>query len=172
MQSAIDTGKAVADISADERFYNRSVRIRRKVMEWMAEKVGRAVRHPRGDGGSGCATCEVLDALLAEMDLPVQPAGDAVPHTGAFELLRHQGEERVMTPKPARGSTVPRLRQPDKEPRKSRSLVSISKTAPPAAPKTGTTAAPAKTPTPSPGAEIVASCFGPTTHVLKVGVLG
>ena len=40
MQSAIDTGKAVADISADERFYNRSVRIRRKVMEWMAEKVG------------------------------------------------------------------------------------------------------------------------------------
>lgn len=40
MQTAIDTGKAVADISADERFYNRSVKIRRKVMEWMVEHVG------------------------------------------------------------------------------------------------------------------------------------
>lgn len=39
MQTAIDTGKAVADISADERFYNRSVRIRRKIMEWMAAHV-------------------------------------------------------------------------------------------------------------------------------------
>ena len=35
LQTAIDTGKAVADISADERFYARSVRIRRKIMEWM-----------------------------------------------------------------------------------------------------------------------------------------
>jgi len=39
MQSAIDTGKAVADISADERFYNRSVKIRRKIMEWMMKHV-------------------------------------------------------------------------------------------------------------------------------------
>jgi hypothetical protein len=39
MQTAIDTGKAVADISADERFYNRSVKIRRLVMEWMAAHV-------------------------------------------------------------------------------------------------------------------------------------
>jgi hypothetical protein len=35
-QTAIDTGKAVADITAEERFYNRSVRIRRKILEWMA----------------------------------------------------------------------------------------------------------------------------------------
>ena len=40
MQTAVDTGKAVADVSADERFYNRSVRIRRKIMLWMADHVG------------------------------------------------------------------------------------------------------------------------------------
>lgn len=39
MQTAVDTGKAVADISADERFYNRSVRIRRLVMKFLAEHV-------------------------------------------------------------------------------------------------------------------------------------
>ena len=39
MQTAIDSGKVVADISADERFYNRSVRIRRKVMEFLIEHV-------------------------------------------------------------------------------------------------------------------------------------
>lgn len=39
MQTAIDSGKAVADISADERFYARSVRIRRYIMAWMVENV-------------------------------------------------------------------------------------------------------------------------------------
>jgi hypothetical protein len=39
MQTAVDTGKAVADISADERFYARSVRIRRLILEWMAQNV-------------------------------------------------------------------------------------------------------------------------------------
>lgn len=39
LQTSIDTGKAVADISADERFYNRSVRIRKRVMMWMVEHI-------------------------------------------------------------------------------------------------------------------------------------
>ena len=39
MQTGIDTGKALADISADERFYQRSVKIRRKILEWMADHV-------------------------------------------------------------------------------------------------------------------------------------
>jgi hypothetical protein len=39
IQDALDGGKAMADISADERFYNRSVRIRRKVMKWLLENV-------------------------------------------------------------------------------------------------------------------------------------
>ncbi len=39
MQTAIDSGKAVADISADERFYARSVRIRRLIMGWMVDNV-------------------------------------------------------------------------------------------------------------------------------------
>lgn len=39
VQDALDGGKAMADISADERFYNRSVRIRRKVMAWLMENV-------------------------------------------------------------------------------------------------------------------------------------
>jgi hypothetical protein len=38
-QTSIDKGKVIGDISADERFYNRSVKIRRKVMEWMIENV-------------------------------------------------------------------------------------------------------------------------------------
>lgn len=38
-QTAIDTGKTVADISAEERFYNRSVRIRASIMRWMIEHV-------------------------------------------------------------------------------------------------------------------------------------
>ena len=38
-QTSLDKGKVIADITADERFYNRSVKIRRKIMTWMAENV-------------------------------------------------------------------------------------------------------------------------------------
>ena len=42
-KKAIDDGmKPFADISAEERFYNRSVRIRRKILKWMVEHVGEA----------------------------------------------------------------------------------------------------------------------------------
>lgn len=37
IQKALDGGKAVEDISAEERFYNRSVRIRRGIMAWLVE---------------------------------------------------------------------------------------------------------------------------------------
>lgn len=34
------TGKVVADVSADERFYNRSVKIRKKILVWMSDHIG------------------------------------------------------------------------------------------------------------------------------------
>ena len=37
VQRAIDSGKAVEDISAEERFYNRSIKIRRGIMAWLVE---------------------------------------------------------------------------------------------------------------------------------------
>ena len=37
IQRAIDSGKAVEDISAEERFYNRSIKIRRGIMAWLVE---------------------------------------------------------------------------------------------------------------------------------------
>lgn len=41
IQRALDSGKAVEDISAEERFYNRSVRIRRGVMAWLVDNEDR-----------------------------------------------------------------------------------------------------------------------------------
>jgi hypothetical protein len=40
IQGALDGGKALADISSEERFYNRSVKIRRNVMRFLMEHVG------------------------------------------------------------------------------------------------------------------------------------
>ena len=37
IQRALDSGKAIADLSAEERFYNRSVRIRRGIMAWLVD---------------------------------------------------------------------------------------------------------------------------------------
>ena len=41
-QTAIDGGKAIADISSEERFYNRSIRIRKDIMRWMIANIDEA----------------------------------------------------------------------------------------------------------------------------------
>lgn len=54
IQNALDGSKAFADISAEERFYNRSVRIRRKVMQWLMENLDESF-DSYGDMEARCA---------------------------------------------------------------------------------------------------------------------